>query len=333
MVRLSIIVPIYNVEPFLRKCVDSLLVQDYEDYEIILVDDGSPDGCPAVCDQYAADYRHVRVVHQQNGGLSAARNSGVEVAKGEYILFADSDDYIEPNVLGALMAQVERERLDVLRFDYQNVRLKSDDMHKSPRAVEYEVYQPYRFPHSVDNRTDVVSGERYMAERMGYNCYAWQFLIKRELAVPFMRGIHFEDTEWLPRMMFAAKRVNSTSKVVYNYFRREGSITLTQGDAKKVRKNIEDILTVIERYNQYVTRHPDCSWLKQMRSNMAVSVLASVAQSLYPERKEYIRRLAAMKVFPLTTEVKQGKTYLRKARLVNISPRLAVELLHLKNRH
>lgn len=172
-----------------------------------------------------------------------------------------------------------------------------------------------------------------MAERMGYNCYAWQFIIKRELAVPFMRGIHFEDTEWLPRMMFAAKRVNSTSKVVYNYFRREGSITLTQGDAKKVRKNIEDILTVIERYNQYVIRHPDCSWLKQMRSNMAVSVLASVAQSLYPERKEYIRRLAAMKVFPLTTEVKQGKTYLRKARLVNISPRLAVELLHLKNRH
>ena len=333
MIRLSIIVPIYNVERYLHKCVDSLLGQDYDDYEIILVDDGSPDGCPAVCDQYAAQYERIRVIHRENGGLSAARNSGTEVAKGEYVLYADSDDYIEPNVLGALMAQVEREQLDVLKFDYQNVRLKNKDTDESAHSEEYEVFQPYKFPHRIDIQTDVVSGVRYLDERMEYGCYAWQFVIKRELAVPFMPGIHFEDTEWLPRMMFAAQRVNSTPLTVYNYFWREGSITLTQGDTKKVKKNIEDKLTVIERYNQYVTRHPDCRWLKQMRSNMAVSVLASVAQSLYSERKEYIRRLSAMKVFPLTTDAKQGKTYLRKARLINFSPRLTVELLHLKNTH
>ena len=120
--KLSIIVPIYNVAPYLRKCVDSLLTQDISDYEIILVDDGSPDECPQICDEYVEKYDSIRVVHQENEGLSAARNSGVKVAQGDYIMFVDSDDYLQPNVLGALMEQVERDNLDVLRFRYQNVR-------------------------------------------------------------------------------------------------------------------------------------------------------------------------------------------------------------------
>ena len=131
MIKLSFIVPIYNVEPYLRKCVDSLLAQDYSDYEIILVDDGSPDGCPKICDEYAAAHKNVRVVHRPNGGLSAARNSGIEVAKGEYICFVDSDDYWEPNVIGRLMEQIERDDLDVLRFKDQNVNEKC------------EVFNPY----------------------------------------------------------------------------------------------------------------------------------------------------------------------------------------------
>ena len=118
-VTLSIIVPIYNVAPYLHKCVDSLLAQDLplSEYEIILVDDESPDTCPQICDEYAATYKNVRVVHRENGGLSAARNTGIAAARGEYLCLVDSDDYWEPNVLGGLMAQVERENLDVLRFD------------------------------------------------------------------------------------------------------------------------------------------------------------------------------------------------------------------------
>ena len=80
--KLSIIVPIYKVEQYLRKCVDSLLTQDYSDYEIILVDDGSPDACPQICDKYAAEHDNIRVIHRENGGLSAARNSGIKVANG-----------------------------------------------------------------------------------------------------------------------------------------------------------------------------------------------------------------------------------------------------------
>ena len=355
MVKLSFIVPVYNVERYLRKCVDSLLAQDYSDYEIILVDDGSTDESPQICNEYACSNELeserirelgkpvIRVIHQKNGGLSVARNAGLKEAKGEYVCFVDSDDYWEENVLDELIKQVERENLDVLHFDYQNVRLVKDEglngltdeiivRDGARKERKYEVFQPYKFPHPVNPRMEIVSGEHYLNERMGYGCYAWQFVLNREISGTFMPGIHFEDTEWLPRMMLAAKRVNSTTRKVYNYFWREGSITLTQGDIKKVRRNVEDVLAVIEHYNGYIAHYPNSHWLREMRSSMAVSVLSSVAQHLYTERKEYIKRLKGLGVFPLTLEAKQGKTYLRKARIINLSPRMLVELLHLKNR-
>ena len=461
--RLSIIVPIYGVEQYLRKCIDSLLAQDYDDYEIILVDDGSPDSCPQICDEYAEAYpqplpkrrgdkpthdtfasvwgahtadstqydllkanaeknrknpteaesilwdmlkgnniglhfrrQHIildyivdficiekglvieldggyhndpeqkeyderrtahlqqlgytelrfaneelltnpdaviarikevaislpslqgrggerlvpiSVIHRENGGLSAARNSGIEVARGEHIMFVDSDDYLEPNVLGALMAQVERDNLDVLRFNYQNVRVNS--------AGEYEPFQPYKSPHQVDGGTDVVSGETYLDERMGYACYACQFVINRELTGSFTPGIHFEDTEWLPRMMLQAKRVGSTPMVVYNYFIREGSITQTKGNPAKVRKNVEDKLIIISRYNEYREQFPHSMWLRNMQSLMVSGILTTVAMEFYLERKKYIAQLREMKVYPLTI-ANQGTTYKRRALLTNL---------------
>ena len=365
MVKLSIIVPVYNVAPYLRKCVDSLIHQDFENYEIILVDDGSTDESSNICDELVCSNELVnervselgkpliRVIHQSNAGLSAARNAGLKEAKGEYVCFVDSDDYWESNVLGSLMEQVKRENLDVLRFDYRNVRL-TDSVQCTVYGVQnegvnglgderYEVFEPNKYPHQVDRRNEVVDGETYLNTRMGYACYAVMFVIKRSLLVYgvqckvygegclFTEGIHFEDTEWLPRMMLRAKRVNSTPLIVYNYFLHEGSITQVQGRREKIRENTEDCMTIIERYNQYIEQYSDCRWLLEMRSMMVVSVLARVAQHLYSERKEYITRLKVLRTFPLTKEARQGKIYLRKARLINISPRLAVEMLHLKN--
>ena len=158
--KLSVIIPIYGVEQYLRKCVDSVLNQDMpsSEYEIILVDDGSPDGCPQICDEYALksresrvksqEYPSIRAVHQENGGLSAARNSGIEVARGEYVMFVDSDDYIEPNLLGELIVQVERDNLDVLRYDFRNVN------------EQYEEFHPNKNPkRDVDLSETVVDGD------------------------------------------------------------------------------------------------------------------------------------------------------------------------------
>ena len=91
---ISIVVPIYKVEKYLRRCIESLINQDYPDIEIILVDDGSPDNCGTICDEYAQKDARIIVIHQQNGGLSAARNTGIDVARGEYLMFVDSDDWV-----------------------------------------------------------------------------------------------------------------------------------------------------------------------------------------------------------------------------------------------
>lgn len=328
--KLSIIVPIYNVEQYLRKCVDSLLAQDISDYEIILVDDGSTDDSGAIADELVhafslsplASRLQLRVIHQLNAGLSAARNTGIATAQGDYIMFVDSDDYLQPNVLETLMEQVRREKLDVLRFDYQNVR--------QTEAGEYEVFQPNKYPHQVDTCREVVDGETYLDERMGYACYACQFVINRELTSTFTPGIHYEDTEWLPRMMLVAKRVNSTPLVVYNYLVRQGSITQAQGNKDKLLKNLEDKMIIIDYYRRYKEQYPNCYWLKNMQSRMASGVLTIVAREFYSKRKEYIYRLKGMNLFPLRV-ANQGKTYVRRARIINcLGPHIYCAIMHLK---
>ena len=118
---LSIIVPVYDVERYLPKCIDSILAQTFTDFELILVEDGSPDGCPALCDAAAARDARIRVLHQKNGGLSAARNAGLDVARGEWIGFVDSDDYIAPEMYEALYQAVQSTGADLALCDYAAV--------------------------------------------------------------------------------------------------------------------------------------------------------------------------------------------------------------------
>lgn len=118
---LSIIVPVYDVERYLPKCMDSILAQTFTDFELILVDDGSPDNCPALCDAAAAKDARIRVLHQKNGGLSAARNAGLDVARGEWIGFVDSDDYIAPEMYETLYKAVQSTGADLALCDYVKV--------------------------------------------------------------------------------------------------------------------------------------------------------------------------------------------------------------------
>lgn len=116
MVLVSVIVPVYKVEKFLCRCVDSILNQTYSEFELILVDDGSPDDCPRMCDEYAKKDNRVRVIHQSNAGQSGARNAGLEVCKGDYIYFCDSDDWIEPDLLELAVEKIVSEDADMIRF-------------------------------------------------------------------------------------------------------------------------------------------------------------------------------------------------------------------------
>lgn len=319
MVKLSIIVPIYGVEQYLRKCVDSLLNQDISDYEIILVDDGSPDACPQICDDYAAAHKNIRAVHRENGGLSAARNSGIEVAQGKYIMFVDSDDYIESNVLGGLLAQMERDNLDVLRYRLQYIN------------SQYEVFNPYKIdPFKGNDYSEVpTDGVSFLNSRMNTRCYAWQFILKRELldGCIFTPGIYFEDTDWAPRMLARAKRVASTNRVVYNYLVREGSITNAVNRSKQ-KKVLEDKMRLIGTLLQQAmdlnkSGRYNC-WYGNMISDTVVSIIGMLSVKFYGDKEIYLAQLQQMHIYPLVPKT-------LKARLINLSPRLAVELLHIKN--
>lgn len=315
--KLSIIVPIYNVEQYLRKCVDSLLNQDMDDYEIILVDDGSPDTCPQICDNYAAVHKNIRVVHRKNGGLSAARNSGIEIAQGEYIMFVDSDDYIEPNVLRKLITQVEHDNLDVLRYNYQNVN------------EQYEVFLPYRAAkRDVDYSESVTNGEDFLNNRLGPMCYAVMFVVKRELLdnCIFKEGIYFEDVEWTPRMLLKARRVASTSIIVYNYLWRTGSITLPTSPQKR-RKVIEDKISLIRGFQEQNRQVSDASWFTWMTSFNAMTILNDLAALQPTERKPYLRELKLLRIFPLSIKREKMLSHKIKTIIANISPTLYCSIM------
>ena len=367
-ITLSIIVPIYNVERYLKKCIDSLLNQDISDYEIILVDDESPDASPQICDEYATKSQEarvksqelpcIRVIHRKNGGLSAARNSGIEIAQGEYLMFVDSDDYIEPNVLGELLAQMERDNLDVLRYRLQYVRIKDERVSELGNESEYEVYHPYKSdPFKGNDYSEIpTDGVTFLNTRMSTACYAWAFIIKRDLIYSdqtsaisnqnlgnntsnikhntfenksclFTEKIYFEDTDWTPRMLVKAQRVASTNTVVYNYLQREGSITKAVNRSKQ-QKVLDDKMRLIgemqRQANELQEKGLNNTWFNRMIADTVISVIGILSVDFYDERKGYLVQLKAMNIYPLHSNK-------AKARLINLSPRLAVELLHIKN--
>ena len=339
MIKLSIIVPIYGVEQYLRKCVDGLLAQDLPSskYEIILVDDESPDACPQICDSYAAAHENIRVVHRKNGGLSAARNSGIEIAQGDYLMFVDSDDYIESNVLSGLMAQVERDNLDVLRYDFRNVNDK------------YEEFHPNKDPkRDVDFSESVVDGETFLNERLGPGCYACQFILRRDLIISeessnpltlsssnplnnalFKEGIYFEDTDWTPRMLLRAKRVASTPMIVYNYLWRTGSITLPTDPIKR-KKVLEDKIRLIRGFKEQSKLVKDPIWFTWMTSSTAMGVLGMLVKMPFAERKLYLQELKSLHIFPLYTKKEKMLSHKIKIIMANISPNFYCTLMSLR---
>lgn len=329
MIKLSFIIPVYNVEKYVTKCLDSVLVDNAFTGQLICVNDGSTDGSAAILEEYAKKYPNVEIITQPNAGLSAARNAGIKAAKGEYVCFLDSDDYWQPNVLSGLLKQIERDNLDVLRFRFQNVN------------ENYEVFNPYKYDHSKDNdySEELTDGVSFLNQRMGTQCYAAMFILRLDLIytlhtthptsennVLFTEGIYFEDTDWTPRMLRRAKRVASVNTVVYNYLIRRGSITNAVEYSKK-KKVLDDKMRLVETLQgqaRYLALEgKDNRWYARMIADTTISIITILGTEFYNERKDYLAKLKALNIYPI-----QSKKI--KARLINFSPKLAVALLHLK---
>ena len=210
----SVIVPVYKVEPYLRRCLDSIVRQTYKNLEIILVDDGSPDGCPAICDEYAAKDSRIVVVHKENGGLSDARNAGLEIAKGEYISFVDSDDWVADVYIEALWTALESQKAELAVCNYHvtesSYTLKISDCDYKPSEV-LEPVQAVKKLWSKDAVAFVTS---------------WGKLIKASLldGLRFPKGFIHEDEYTTYKILYRASKTVFLNLPLYFYFQRKDGI-------------------------------------------------------------------------------------------------------------
>lgn len=212
MYQISVIVPVYNVEKYLKKCIDSLLAQTFDDkYEILLIDDGSTDGSTQICDQYAAEHAEIRVIHKKNGGLSDARNVGIDEAKGQFICFIDSDDYIAPEMLAKL-----HENLVNYQADISSVELVDVYEGRSIKKAEHGKIELLDQKAAI---TAVLQGNQLYA-------YATNKLFKKTLfeTVRFPVGKIVEDAFVIMELLLQVERVVVSDWPGYFYFHRDDSI-------------------------------------------------------------------------------------------------------------
>lgn len=208
--KISVIVPVYGVEPYLRKCLDSIVGQSYLNLEIILVDDGSPDRCGEICDEYAEKDSRIRVIHKENGGVSSARNAGLGIASGEWIGWVDSDDWVELDMFEYLLGNA---------LDYQaEIAVCS----RVERYKEHHIFRGWEET-LILNREEAMG---LLLENDQMQNYLCDKLWKRELfrGIVFPEGKTFEDIAVMHRLFERASRVVCLPEWKYNYYQRAGSI-------------------------------------------------------------------------------------------------------------
>lgn len=243
--KISVIVPIYKVEDYLHRCVESIINQTYTNLEIILVDDGSPDNCSKICDEYAEKDSRIKVIHKKNGGLSDARNAGLLIATGEYISFIDSDDYIDINMYKSIITYMEKHDLDIAECGIKHVysnKIKQDD--KLDKSIH------------VFNSEDAL--KELMLERRLHQT-VWNKLYKTKLIknIFFEKGKIHEDEFWTYKVFMNAEKIGFLDEYLYYYIHREGSI-MAQGYSSK---NLDGLEARYLRYRDISESYSKLSFL------------------------------------------------------------------------
>ena len=216
--KLSIIVPVYNVEKFLRRCIESLLNQNYKNFEIILVDDGSTDSSGEICDEYVQKYNFIKVVHQNNKGLSGARNAGLQVVSGEYVGFIDSDDWIEPNFYSYLMSIAEKKHVDVVSGTFQRIESEKQIKKVDSANIKYSILQGDAI-YAKYLRSAIQGGITYVP------CCSKVFRHEVLNNISFDSGVLYEDIAFCWKAFGEASTCAFCEYPGYYYFVNKKSIT------------------------------------------------------------------------------------------------------------
>lgn len=264
---ISVIVPIYNVEAYLPRCLDSIVNQTYRNLEIVLVDDGSPDNCDAICDDYALRDHRIRVIHKENGGVSSARNTGLDIMQGQYLMFVDSDDWISPDAVQALYERLIRDDSDmaighmVKVFDDGSIR---------------QVY--YRAEDAVLTKAEAL---RRLGLTGDIPCYPVNKLYRREIFSKLRyRPISRAEDVWiLPHVLDACDTISLDSRVLYYYYQRSTSIVHNSKDPQLLESAAATL---------YVSRF---LLERELWDNAAVYAISALRQLQLVQNKKNARKL------------------------------------------
>lgn len=281
---LTVVIPVYNVEKYLKRCVESVLVQECHNYDILLVDDGSTDRSPQICDDYVKAYDFISVIHKENGGLSEARNTGISQAKGEYVYFPDSDDWLEPQTFKELAEVLESREFDIISFNREFVKGEEDAIVSDPLV------------------TKVFGGKDAFVQMLKHSYitgFANDKIYKKSLFIDnnisFPKGKYYEDLGTNYKLFLSAKNVFATNQKYYHYLiDNPDSITQSWNEQK-----FSDMFGFYKEifYSDYVRSQLNQEEL-QISQLYYVNTLTNILASLYKSKldKNYDE---------ITSEVKQ----------------------------
>ncbi len=296
---LSIILPVYKVELYVREALLSCITQNLpsEEYEIIIVDDGSPDGSAAIIKELLPQVPNAHYIYQENQGLSIARNVGLKKASGEYVWFVDSDDYIAPNCLRALKQRI-------LEIDYPDMLALS--------GIEFDSHCSYPSVQYGKNQLSLSGVEHLQSPSffIPVHHYIYRRSFLEQHALTFYPGIMHEDEEFLPRVLYFASRIAYYSQPVYYYRRREGSITAAYNPLR-----VQHLLTVASSLASFADSHPHPAlWGR-------IDVVVQVALGLCYRNNDKKNALHFLKAFWQRDELKK---YLNRTKNLKVKGLFAV---------
>ena len=279
---ISIVVPVYNVEKYINACIDSILSQSFKDYEIILVDDGSTDKSGKICDSYQNNNKNIRVIHQVNGGLSDARNTGIKEASGEYLLFIDSDDYIAEEALKNIVLCLKRQNRQIDLMFLEAIKIYPDNTSERMGDGYQEKY--------INGQSKALCMQ-HLSELPKFPAAAWTKLVRRDFIKKnklfFTKGLLSEDVDWTIGVLKYAEHFAYCSTIYYYYRQnRSGSITKTAGI-----KSVDSLLWTINKWASKDLARP---YQKEINSFLAYEYIMALMVYTNLEQEDRMKVIEKM---------------------------------------
>lgn len=295
---ISIIVPVYNVEPFLRRCLDSILGQTYKNLEVILVDDGSTDASGTICNEYCAKDPRVRVFHQVNAGISAARNKGLDKSSGSFIVFADSDDYIELNMVEVLLSAINRYNCSYVACGFNTVT-PNEEVIREIKTDKIKIFNG-------------VSALRHQYTQTKFETNfitVWGKLYRRSLfeGVRFCTGSMFEDVRIMPYLCLQCETIVCLPYIGYHYVQTPNSITRGNSPGREVRM-FQDSFEIFDDHIELYQKHNEQDLVRFVKSQAVEKVLTHAKTNKIPNGLEDGANQVAKRYIP---DLLKGKVPLR----------------------